>query len=326
MEVIPLFSDTHAGGEYLTLGAALAHKRIVITEVSRAGEVPELKVVNRGKIPVLLIDGEELAGAKQNRVLNTTILVAGGSEIVIPVSCTEHGRWEFTTPYFEDSQVMMDYRIRGKKMASVAMSMKYHKTRHSDQLEIWDDIREVAQKAKVESQTGAMRDIFTSYDRSMEEYVKAFPLQPGQQGVLVYIDGCPAGMVFLSRADAYAKIHDKLIRSYVLEVLIDEKVPAGQPQETESPEQFIERIKNAVDEAFPGVGLGTEHRLEGADLVGSALVHDGVVIHLACFSGVPSLPSQEEEFMAGYRRRRRSHTARNREFFAGGPVPREDGR
>jgi hypothetical protein len=50
-------------------------------------------VVNRGPEPVLIIDGEELVGAKQNRVVNLTILVAAQSALTIPVSCVEAGRW-----------------------------------------------------------------------------------------------------------------------------------------------------------------------------------------------------------------------------------------
>ena len=44
----------------------------MITEVSEGGSVPELRVVNKGDARILVLDGEELRGAKQNRVLNTT--------------------------------------------------------------------------------------------------------------------------------------------------------------------------------------------------------------------------------------------------------------
>ena len=32
------------------------------------GSVPELEVINKANVPVLLLDGERTAGAKQNRV------------------------------------------------------------------------------------------------------------------------------------------------------------------------------------------------------------------------------------------------------------------
>lgn len=66
--------------QYRTLGEGLASGDVSITEVSKAGSVPELMATNRGKLPVLLLDGEELVGAKQNRVLNTSILLRELSE------------------------------------------------------------------------------------------------------------------------------------------------------------------------------------------------------------------------------------------------------
>jgi hypothetical protein len=88
MAAFPLFTSLDHGPEYLTLKEALALGVLTITEISEGGSVPNLKAINAGDMPILLLDGEELAGAKQNRVLNTTILLKEHSETVIPVSCT----------------------------------------------------------------------------------------------------------------------------------------------------------------------------------------------------------------------------------------------
>jgi len=320
MEVIPLFSSIGEGPEYLTLGQALSHNRILITEVSKAGAVPELMVTNKGKIPILLIDGEEIAGAKQNRVLNTSILVPGMSEVIIPVSCTEHGRWSYSSPFFSDSRVMMDYKIRAKKMASVGMAMKFRESRASDQMEIWDEISYMSQKAKVKSPTGAMKDVFEAKAHALHEYLDAFPIQPGQQGVLVYLDNRPAGLDLLSRPEAYARIHEKLIRSYAMEALIDHEVPPLPPDQAERPKAFLQRVASCTDDSYAGVGLGTEHRLEGKDLIGSVLVHEGVVIHMACFTGHTGGSLHEHERMAGYRARRSSHASRGEGMHGSGPI------
>ena len=100
MTVFPIPNPTSGGPRYISLSAALRVQSIVVTEVDQGGSVPELKVINKGDVPVLLLDGEELAGAKQNRVLNTTILVPKMSELIIPVSCTEEGRWSWSSPEF----------------------------------------------------------------------------------------------------------------------------------------------------------------------------------------------------------------------------------
>src|SRR5207249_3998616 len=74
---------------------------VTIGEVSAAGEVPALSVVNDADRPVLLLDGEELVGARQNRILNTTVLVAAQATLRIPVSCVEQGRWSYRGKRFE---------------------------------------------------------------------------------------------------------------------------------------------------------------------------------------------------------------------------------
>src|SRR5512139_2242266 len=122
--VVPLFSPINGTPQYLTLKEALEKRLLTITEVSQGGSVPELKVVNKAEIPVLLLDGEELAGAKQNRVLNTTILLKENSETIIPVSCTEQGRWAYATPVFAESGNIMTHNLRVKKASSVFQTLK----------------------------------------------------------------------------------------------------------------------------------------------------------------------------------------------------------
>jgi hypothetical protein len=72
-----------------------------------AGSVPNLAVRNDGDTPVLLLHGEELIGAKQNRVVNVTMLVPAKTVLKIPVSCVEQGRWHFRSRKFGDSEHTM---------------------------------------------------------------------------------------------------------------------------------------------------------------------------------------------------------------------------
>ena len=116
MAVFPLFTSLNHGPEYLTLKEALALGVLVITEISEGGSVPNLKAINKGDLPILLLDGEELAGAKQNRVLNTTILLKEHSETVIPVSCTEQGRWSYRSAEFADSDVIMAQKLLKQRL------------------------------------------------------------------------------------------------------------------------------------------------------------------------------------------------------------------
>ena len=67
LTVIPILAPMQAEPEWLTL--AEAGDRVRITEVGEEGSVPDLKLTNLEDLPLLLLDGEQLVGAKQNRIL-----------------------------------------------------------------------------------------------------------------------------------------------------------------------------------------------------------------------------------------------------------------
>ena len=115
LAIYPILSTYASGLEYLLLDEALRQDLMEVVEVSSHGSVPELKVVNKSPRMILILDGEELVGAKQNRIVNTTILVQGNSTIVIPVSCVEHGRWSYDSPEFHSQERMMSSNLRAKK-------------------------------------------------------------------------------------------------------------------------------------------------------------------------------------------------------------------
>lgn len=133
MGVIPLKTSVRPGPEYITLKEALERNQLKVKEVSHGGSVPELKVINNAEIPVLLLDGEELVGAKQNRVLNTTILLKKKSKTIIPVTCTEQGRWAYVSEEFADSNLVMSTKLRMQKSLSVSSSLRESHEYHSDQ-------------------------------------------------------------------------------------------------------------------------------------------------------------------------------------------------
>ncbi len=79
--IVPAFPLRNPVAEYMTLEEALP-RGLRIDEVSDAGSVPELRVRNPLDERVLLYDGEELIGAKQNRILNLSVLVEAGARTV----------------------------------------------------------------------------------------------------------------------------------------------------------------------------------------------------------------------------------------------------
>src|SRR5262249_13231463 len=129
-----------SGPDYLTLDEALAAGTLDVTEVSEGGSVPYLKAVNRGDEPVFLMAGEHLVGARQNRILNTDVLVAARSELVIPVSCVEAGRWGYTSPRFASGGTLPHGALRRLLSGHVHDSYARGAGAASRQGEVWQEV------------------------------------------------------------------------------------------------------------------------------------------------------------------------------------------
>ena len=300
LAIVPLYMNGNGGTAYITLKEALEKGTLTVTEVTEGGTVPELKVINKADIAVLLLDGEELAGAKQNRVLNTTVLIAAHSETVIPVSCTEHGRWSYTSSEFRDSDVIMAYNIKRKKAQSVMRNVRESGRFMSDQSEVWDDIQAMSDNAKVHSHTGSMKDVFESKEHELDDYLKAITLMPNQKGMIVMINGALMGFDILSLGSAYSVLHPKLLKSFAMEALLDKKKRAIVPLAAIA-KGFLQDVLSCEDTKHKSVGLGWDYRFEGKEKVGSALVHEDKIIHMAFFT---LAESEKIGNMSGFRQRR----------------------
>jgi ARG and Rhodanese-Phosphatase-superfamily-associated Protein domain len=142
----PLLSTYSLDLEYLLLDEALNENLIEIIEKDSDGSVPELRVTNKSTKMILILDGEELVGAKQNRIVNTTILIQGNDTVVIPVSCVEHGRWSYDSPQFHSKERMMSSNLRAMKSEQVNYSIRSSGEFRSDQSAIWDGIAKKANR------------------------------------------------------------------------------------------------------------------------------------------------------------------------------------
>jgi len=272
MAVLPLLHPIKPTASYITLKEALENNVLTVKEVDKQGSVPELKVINRGDIPVLLLDGEELVGAKQ-------------------VSCTEAGRWSFKSEHFEDSGVVMAASARMTKNFSVSESLAKGQSFRSDQGRVWDDIDELSSRAEVHSTTGAMRDVFEKRKKEIEDYLNAFTLVPSQRGLLVIINNKVIGFDIVSLDSVYNKLHQKLVKSYAMEAWVESKNEIKDKDSlSEKAKSFLKQTEEGTWKRFKSVGYGWDYRFRNDKLVGSTLFNNEV-IHMAFFI----IPEQESD-------------------------------
>ena len=283
----PVFADCHPEPAYLTLVEALQLDGFKITEVSEGGSVPNLRVVNETPQHVLLFDGEELKGAKQNRILNTTILIAAGSALDVPVSCTEQGRWSYASAEFGSSGSVAYAELRKRKSADVAISLQINASHASDQGAVWEEIESlhVAARSAGSSPTRAMKDAYNERQKELDDFTREVPCHDGQCGLLAVIGDRVEGIDVLSRPEAYAKLHRRLVESHAMDFLIRKEGVARKPLDAEAPARFLAAAAKAEESMHATPGLGCDHRLRFSWGHGAALRVDETIVHLALFGG-----------------------------------------
>lgn len=304
ISILPLFAPADTLS-YLTLKEALAEKVVTITEVSESGSVPNLKLTNLSQQLVLLLDGEELVGAKQNRVLNSSILVAAQTEIIIPVSCTEHGRWQYKSAEFASSDLIMSHNARYGKSFSVKRSLEQGGGYQSNQSQVWADIEEMHQKNNSSSATQAMNEVYATRENDLQQCLQVLVYEPNQVGGIVFINGRITGVDILPNSQAYQQAHPKFIKSYALEALLEPNAES-QPFSKEIAQTFLTTILQSQESQFPSAGLGQDVRFEQDQIIGSALVYENHPVHLTFFHRNEALEKRQQAshipYQQGYQR------------------------
>jgi len=297
---------------YLLLDEAMAAGQLEVSEVSDAGIVANLLATNLSDRPVLLFDGEELKGAKQNRIVNATILLPPGTKLTLPVSCVEQGRWRYEAAGFSSSgeALFAKARLRKAERMASARRMKTACQVNADwaadlphdlgpirgfarraetpgdfdanQRAVWDDVQEALRETGTRSASSAMNDSYVLRRAEIERLSSAFVPSEGQVGAVFYIDGRAVGIEIAGSPRAFGAIFGKLVRSYCLNAL-GETPPFSMPG-PETARAFIAAVTGLDQMVSPSVGLGEDVRLDGPSACGSALIADDHVVHLSAFS------------------------------------------
>jgi hypothetical protein len=277
LTMVPLLAPALADPGWLTL--AEAGPKVEISEVGEAGSVPELTLTSTADVPVLLLDGEELVGAKQNRVLNTSVLVAAGATLTLPVSCVERGRWHYSRRDFRSGDAALFASIRRAKAESVSTSIRTGRGHRSDQGQIWASLAARHAEHDVRTPTEAMSDFYAHHDEAIAAARAALAPRPGQVGAIVYIAGRWVGADLLASPGLFASAWPRLSAGYAADAVGAR--PAAKV--TPGPKAVLHRIAACPAEATPAVGLGVEYRLGGLRTTGAGLVAGDRLAHLMAF-------------------------------------------
>lgn len=286
LTVFPLLRADAPPAAYTLLDEALDAGQAEVTEISDGGSVPELLFRNKSDRDILLVDGEELVGAKQNRVLNLTILVGAFQDVKIPVSCVEAGRWAWRSRRFASGKRKLNASARREKMRGVSAAMRESGTRSRGDIQgaVWRSVDMSMERAACESATSSLHEAYDSVENRLQRHRTKVEPRPGQVGAVFVVGGAVAGMELFDAADTLGKLLPKLVDSYLFDALeLDSDSAASKAPSLAEVRALIERIANAQPAVYTAVAKGVDLRIERPDLHAAALADGERVVHLSAF-------------------------------------------
>jgi hypothetical protein len=268
------------GLHYSTLEQALARGDVLISERPGGAQVGQLSIQNKSAVRLLIVGGDILRGGKQDRMVNTDILVEAGSQLDLPVSCVERDRWRFVSSKFE-SESSGTPSLRRSLHESVSRSYMAMGSPTSDQGEVWSTVDSHGSSLRSHSPTSNLSDYYADKRADLERLIQEVKFPDDACGVLVRIGGDRMALDVFDRADTWASYRRRLLEGYLLEGLM---LPESGPAPEAGPPAPADLLKEASVEERPGVGVGRDLRVQSPRVQGSALVVGDTVVHTALFS------------------------------------------
>lgn len=284
MAIIPIKTTPNYKLDMITLKKALELGLAEVKECEQS-TVNTLIVENNAVTPLILIDGEEVIGGDQNRLVNSTILVAPKSEIKIPVSCTERGRWAYKSE-FKDSEYIANYETRRAKMSAIRLKKPVQNT-------VWSSIDCLEDMNEYKSPTSAMTESYDKLKIDHNNFIKAFTIENDQNGVVIILNGEIKGFELFLNSEIYKEFHEKILKSY----LIDAK------NENTTFSINIDEIKLVLDNAIASnfekkesEGLEEAYEFENESGFGKLYSYSQEIIHWSYFKQIEDkINNQTEE-------------------------------
>ena len=278
VEAIPIKSDFFGKKDFLTLKKGYEMNLVKIKELEHS-TVNTVSCKNDSVTPLILIDGDEITGAMQNRIINDTLLIPAQSTLNIPVSCTEHGRWHTrgegeASRTFKPSLYSANHSTRSRKSRASYEERDY-------QGEVWDSISEIESRSNFKSMTSALNDSYENLKDKQNDYLKKFNIEDGQNGVIFIVNGELKGLELFYNHSIYKQYHEKLCRSYIIEAIVEKK--SVENIDRLELMKLLEKISDSEFKSKKSIGLGDNLKFSNDFGSGSGLVWEDELIHMTFF-------------------------------------------
>ncbi len=274
--LVPLLLDS-PGADADLLEEGLAQGLTSLAEVSETGSVNSVRVTHSGVRMLLLVDGEQIVGAKQNRVVNASFLVPPGAAVNIPVSCVERGRWRYDAPGFAASGTTLTSSARIEKLKRVATSVVAKRGYDADQSAVWRDVDGYLERTQVGSVTSAFADGYRSRSVDVESQLAEVTPVAGQIGLAAVRGDKLVALDVLGSPDLYTRGWKKVARGMLAEVYDKAAPPVSDPAGVVA--QALAAVAGATVTRTSAPGCGETLHGEAPGAVFGAVAYEGQVYH-----------------------------------------------
>ena len=269
--IFPINSNAENGFNPVTIDEILKSDAGYFSELDTP-DINEIIFENKGDIPVLILDGEEITGSLQNRIIAQSNLVEANSSKNIPVICVEEGRWDeiggFRTGYCSYPQLRS------------ILAKSLHKKTNTQQT-VWNELNRKLAVTKTISTTSSMHDIYNNLEEEILRYVEDFKsINHNTIGFIGAAGNRILGCDIFRNPNIYRKFETKLIRSYALDAIEYQKKRGNQPDVKNYLTSILNTLrKKRVKKRNSNV------EIKGNGYLGQALLYQDEIIHLSAFPG-----------------------------------------
>jgi hypothetical protein len=221
LTLVPIYSrDAGAakdGVDYLTLDQAFDENLVRVRELPDES-VNQLSLENKSDRPLFVMSGEVILGGKQDRIIGKDRLIPPRKTLSVDVFCVEHGRW---TEDAKDKRAFRSARV----MAHTSLRLK---ASYDTQSDVWQEVSAKNQKRSTQNDTDTYRAV--TADKAVAKSVRAYADFFGPAlakladkellvGFVVVMNGQLVGVEAFGSPRLFARLRDKLLRSYYTEAM-----------------------------------------------------------------------------------------------------------
>ena len=279
--------------KYLSFSEAIAKNQVQISEVNKEGLLTKLSVSNKSSDNIIILNGELIIGTqiRQDRIVDSTVLIPGYATVLINTFCGEQYRW---SPRLSNKISTSESLYFSSGRANNAADIN---TKLSKQCRIWSEISEKISDFNVKSFTNSVGQIYKKKKVNVEEIVNFFKIPSEAVGVALGINNQLVNIDIFSNNCMLQIYLPKIIRSIALDSF--KKISKRSYLKKKDVHRFLRQIHQANKQKRQVVegALGEELQFNSESVAGSILYHKEQTVHFSAFvkENKTTLPQYEYE-------------------------------